>query len=46
MSESRAAVNCGLIPFGCEIKEAHYLRGLENMKAIYALVHKSNVEFR
>jgi DNA modification methylase len=45
MSESRAAVNCGLVPFGCELKQNHYLRGLENMKAIYALVHKSNVEF-
>ena len=45
MSESRAAVNCGLIPFGSEIGTNHYLRGLENMKAVYALVHKSNVEF-
>lgn len=45
MSECRAAVNCGLIPFGSEINKNHYLRGLENMKAVYALVHKSNVEF-
>jgi DNA modification methylase len=45
MSECRAAVNCGLIPFGSEINKNHYLRGLENMKAVYALVHQSNVEF-
>jgi DNA modification methylase len=45
MSECRAAVNCGLIPFGSEINKNHYLRGLENMKGVYALVHKSNVEF-
>lgn len=45
MSESRAAVNCGLIPFGSEVNKNHYLRGLENMKGVYALVHKSNVEF-
>ncbi len=45
MSESKAAVNCGLIPFGSEINVNHYMRGLENMKAVYALVHKSNVEF-
>lgn len=45
MSESKAAVNCGLMPFGSEINKNHYLRGLENMKAVYALVHKANVEF-
>lgn len=45
MSECRAAVNCGLVPFGSEINKNHYLRGLENMKGVYALVHKSNVEF-
>jgi DNA modification methylase len=45
MSECRAAVNCGLVPFGSEINPNHYLRGLENMKGVYALVHKSNVEF-
>lgn len=45
MSACRAAVNCGLIPYGIELKESHYLRGLEHMKAVYALVHKSNVEF-
>lgn len=44
-SGSRAAANCGLIPFGCELKKNHYHRGLENMKAVYALIHKSNVEF-
>jgi len=45
MSECRAAVNCGLVAFGSEINKNHYLRGLENMKGVYALVHKSNVEF-
>lgn len=45
MSESRAAVNKGLVPFGSEINKNHFLRGLENMKGVYALVHKSNVEF-
>lgn len=45
MSGCHAAVNCGLIPYGIELKESHYLRGLEHMKAVYALVHKSNVSF-
>lgn len=45
MSACRAAANCGLNPFGSEIKESHYLRGLEHMKAVYALIHKSNVKF-
>lgn len=45
MSSCRAAVNCGLTPFGIELKDTHYLRGLENMKAVYSLVHKSNVVF-
>jgi DNA modification methylase len=45
MSSSRAAVNCGLHPFGWEIKEQHFNRGLQHMQAAYALLHKSNVEF-
>lgn len=45
MSACRAAVNCGLVPFGMEIKESHFLRGLEHVKAVYALLHKSNVRF-
>lgn len=45
MSACRAAVNCGLQPFGCEVNEKHYLRGLEHMKAVYALLYKSNVQF-
>lgn len=45
MSSSRAAANCGLVPFGSEISEQHFNRGLEHMKAVYALIHKSNVEF-
>lgn len=45
MSSSRAAVNCGLIPYGCEVKEQHFNRGIEHMKSVYALIHKSNVQF-
>jgi len=45
MSSCRAGVNCGLTPFGLEINEKHFLRGLENMKAVYALLYKSNVTF-
>lgn len=45
MSACRAAANCGLIPYGNEISPAHYNRGLEHMKAVYALIHKSNVQF-
>ncbi len=45
MSACRAAANCGLVPYGIEINETHYRRGLEHMKAVYALIHKSNVEF-
>jgi DNA modification methylase len=45
MSSCRAGVNCGLKPFGIEINEKHFNRGLENMKAVYALLYKSNVTF-
>lgn len=45
MSACRAAANCGLVPYGIEINEKHYNRGLEHMKAVYALIHKGNVEF-
>ncbi len=45
MSACRAAANCGLVPYGIEINPTHYNRGLEHMKAVYALIHKSNVEF-
>ena len=45
MSACCAAVNCGLVPFGMEIKESHYRRGLEHIKAVYALLYKSNVKF-
>lgn len=45
MSACRAAVNCGLVPFGIEIKEQHFNRGIEHMKAVYALLHKANVNF-
>lgn len=45
MSACRAAVNCGLIPYGIEKKEQHFNRGLEHVKSAYALVHKSNCTF-
>lgn len=45
MSSCRAAANCGLTPYGIEIKESHFNRGLEHMRAVYALIHKSNVIF-
>lgn len=45
MSACRAAANCGLVPYGIEINSTHYNRGLEHMKAVYALIHKGNVEF-
>lgn len=45
MSSSRAAANCGLVPYGIEINDKHYNRGLENMRKVYAVIHKSNVEF-
>lgn len=41
----RAAANCGLHPNGVEVSEVHYNRGLENMRKVYAVIHKSNVEF-
>ena len=46
MSACRAAANCGLVPYGIEINPKHYNRGLEHMKAVYALIHKSNVIFQ
>lgn len=45
MSAARAAVNCGLVPYGIELKQEHYLRGLDHMKAVYAVVHRNNVVF-
>lgn len=45
MSAGRAAANCGLVPFGIELKDQHYNRGIEHMKAVYALIHKANVNF-
>lgn len=44
-SSVRAAVNVGLQPRGCEINEGRFLRCLETMKAVYALVYQSNVSF-
>jgi len=45
MSACRAAANCGLMPFGNEISEQHYNRGIENMQKAYAVIHMSNVKF-
>ena len=45
MSACRAAANCGLVPYGIEISEKHFNRGLELMKAVYSLIHKSKVKF-
>src|SRR6516162_833167 len=45
MSACRAAINCGLVPFGVEINMRHFNRGLEHVKAAYALLHGTNVEF-
>lgn len=45
MSACRAAANCGLTPFGVEINEKHFNRGLEMMRGVYAVIHKNNVEF-
>lgn len=44
-SSSRAAANCGLVPYGIEISETHLNRGLNHMRAVYALIHSSNVQF-
>lgn len=45
MSSCRAAVNCGLQPFGCELKEEHFNRGMVHMKKAYALLYSSNCQF-
>lgn len=45
MSSCRSAVNCGLQPFGCELKEEHFNRGMEHMKKAYALLYSSNCQF-
>lgn len=45
MSACRAAVNCGLVPFGVEISETHFNRGLRHMEQAYKLIHKENVKF-
>lgn len=45
MSSCRAAVNCGLTPFGIEKGEKHYHRGLINMQKVYSVVHSNNVKF-
>lgn len=45
MSASRAAVNCGLTPYGIEISSKHFNRGIEHVKAAYAALHNTNVRF-
>lgn len=44
-SSLRAAANCGITPFGSEVSPIHYNRGVENLKAVYARIHTSNVTF-
>jgi ParB-like chromosome segregation protein Spo0J/DNA modification methylase len=44
-SSARAAANCGLIPFGCEINEKHFNRGMHHMREVYKLIHGDNVRF-
>lgn len=44
-SACAAAINCGLIPYGVEINPQHFNRGIERVKGVYALLHKSNIKF-
>lgn len=44
-SASRAAAQMGLLPYGVEINPKHFNRLMENMKAVYALIHASKVAF-
>lgn len=44
-SACRAAANLGLNPFGVEIKEQHYNRGIEHMRKVFQLVHGPNTLF-
>lgn len=44
-SASRAAAQLGLLPYGSEISPVHFNKGMENMKAVYALIHASKVAF-
>jgi len=45
MSACRAAANCGRIPYGIEINEKHYTKGLDHMRTVYNLIHANNVTF-
>lgn len=45
MSASRAAVIAGLLPYGTEIDEKHYNRGIEHMKTIYRSLTKNKARF-
>lgn len=40
-----AAVQQGLVPYGVELVEEHYNRGLQHMKKIYLETYQNNVEF-
>lgn len=46
MSCPRAAVQCGLIPYGIEISEKHYTAGLAHMRNAYNVIHKNHVDFQ
>lgn len=45
LSSCKAALNCGLLPYGSEISPVHLNRGLEHMKAAYSVIHNSNCTF-
>lgn len=45
-SSSRAAINCGLVPFGIEINEQHFNQAMNHIKSAYAVLHGNNVEFQ
>jgi len=45
MSACRAAANCGRVPYGIEINEKHYTKGLDHMRTVYNLIHANNVKF-
>lgn len=45
MSACKAAINCGLVPFGVEISEKHYNRGLLLVQGEYNKLHRNNVVF-
>lgn len=45
-SSCRAAVNLGLVPFGSELVERHFNKGIENIKETYKLLLRDGVKFK